>query len=219
MQIKSKIKEINLKTLKKIVKNNITFNGVLREIGVKRSGTSIKVLKMRLDNEYINYNHILKNIKKYEQIPLDKILINDSSYQRHNLKKRLLKFELLKNECRECGLKNKWNNKKLTLQIDHINGINNDNRIENLRMLCPNCHSQTETYAGKKNVKSKPNIEKINLKHLIWPTKEKLEKLLWQKPATQIAKEFNVSDVAVAKWAKVYNIKKPGRGYWTKLIK
>jgi len=67
MQIKSKIKEINLKTLKKIVKNNITFNGVLREIGVKRSGTSIKVLKMRLDNEYINYNHILKNIKKYEQ--------------------------------------------------------------------------------------------------------------------------------------------------------
>jgi 5-methylcytosine-specific restriction endonuclease McrA len=42
-----------------------------------------------------------------------------------------------------------WNNKKLVLQVDHINGINDDNRLENLRFLCPNCHSQTETFSKK----------------------------------------------------------------------
>lgn len=68
---------------------------------------------------------------------------------RFNLKKRILRLSLLKYECSECSLPPKWNGKVLSLQLDHINGVNNDNRIENLRFLCPNCHSQTETFAHK----------------------------------------------------------------------
>lgn len=69
--------------------------------------------------------------------------------QRHHLKKKILKNKLLANECQICKQPPEWNGKILVLQLDHINGINNDNRIENLRLLCPNCHSQTDTFCHK----------------------------------------------------------------------
>lgn len=53
------------------------------------------------------------------------------------------------NECAICGLPPKWNNKPLVLHLDHINGERKDNRIENFRLLCPNCHAQTETFSWK----------------------------------------------------------------------
>lgn len=67
---------------------------------------------------------------------------------RRTVRKRLLEEGILRHECYECGITH-WFGKALTLQLDHINGINDDNRIENLRMLCPNCHSQTDTFSGK----------------------------------------------------------------------
>lgn len=70
---------------------------------------------------------------------------------RSNIKRRLLAAGLLENRCQECGL-NEWLGEALVAQIDHINGIHDDYRLENLRMLCPNCHSQTETY-GHRNRK------------------------------------------------------------------
>lgn len=68
------------------------------------------------------------------------------------LKEKVIKNKLLKYKCAECGIST-WKNKPLVLQLDHINGNNRDNRIENLRLLCPNCHAQTETYCGKNRVK------------------------------------------------------------------
>ena len=50
---------------------------------------------------------------------------------------------------RQCGNEGFWNGKKLVLQLEHKNGIHNDHRVENLCFLCPNCHSQTDTYSGK----------------------------------------------------------------------
>ena len=73
-----------------------------------------------------------------------------SGKSRHNIKHRLLRAGLLENRCEECGL-TEWQGKPLIVHIDHVNGIKNDHRLENLRMLCPNCHSQTETYGGKKH--------------------------------------------------------------------
>lgn len=75
------------------------------------------------------------------------------SYGTNKLKKRLFKAGILKEECEECGIGNIYNDKPLVLHLDHKNGINNDHRLENLRILCPNCHSQTETYAGKNSKK------------------------------------------------------------------
>ena len=56
---------------------------------------------------------------------------------------------LLEYKCEQCGNTGEWLNQPLVLQLDHINGIHDDNRLENLRFLWPNCHSITETYAGK----------------------------------------------------------------------
>jgi hypothetical protein len=145
----------------------------------------------------------------------------------------------VEHKCAVCGLPPYWNSKYLQLQIDHINGVGTDNRIENLRFICGNCHLQTENF-GVKNSASylarevivKPlKIKKIlpseinpNWRHnprpdarkVSRPSKEELEKLLWEKPTTQLAIDFGVSGKAIEKWAKSYGIKKPGRGYWMK---
>ena len=84
--------------------------------------------------------------------PLTEVIANGKS--RYNLKWRLIRAGILENRCSACGL-DTWRGKPLGIQIDHINGKRNDNRIENLRMLCPNCHSQTDTFAGKKRDRSR----------------------------------------------------------------
>jgi hypothetical protein len=67
---------------------------------------------------------------------------------RHTIKRHLLRAGILENRCSWCGLTS-WRGQPISIQIDHINGIRDDHRVENLRMLCPNCHSQTETFAAR----------------------------------------------------------------------
>ena len=90
--------------------------------------------------------------KRYggDKIPLEEILEGKHpQYQTAKVKKRYLEAGLLEEKCDWCGIENEWNGKPITLQLDHINGINSDHRLENVRMLCPNCHSQTDSYCGR----------------------------------------------------------------------
>ena len=117
-----------------------------------RGGSSLDVLKRRITELGCSTEHfgqkasIISPTSKYT---LDEILVENSSYANiSRLKIRLVKENRLEYKCAFCGI-SEWMGKPLSLQLDHINGKNNDHRIENLRFLCPNCHSQTETYAGK----------------------------------------------------------------------
>ena len=119
----------------------------------------------------------------------------------------------IKYSCQECGISNMWNNKTITLQVDHINGNFLDNTINNLRFLCPNCHSQTATYAGKSS-RLKPsqidpnwrNREKLSTRKVIRPSKEELQDMLRKETFVAIGKKYKVSDNAVRKWAKKYDL-------------
>ena len=83
------------------------------------------------------------------KIPLKEILEGKHPYyQTFKLNKRLIKEKVFDNKCAICKIDN-WNNKPISMHLDHINGISTDHKLENLRLLCPNCHSQTETYCGK----------------------------------------------------------------------
>ena len=91
----------------------------------------------------------------------DKCTWNKTSIKRFLKNNKILDFTI----CSLCGISDQWNGKKLILQLDHINGNNIDNRIENLRIVCPNCHSQTDTFCNKKNL-NKPVISKVDTKKL-----------------------------------------------------
>lgn len=82
------------------------------------------------------------------RIPLDEILQNGTNYRTDALKKRLIKEGLKEYKCERCGII-EWNNEEIVLELHHINGNHFDNRLENLQILCPNCHSQTLTHKGK----------------------------------------------------------------------
>lgn len=89
-------------------------------------------------------------------LTLEEICVENSTYTSTNgLRKRLLKEGIKQHKCEWCQRKT-WNKLPIPLELDHINGINNDHRLENLRILCPNCHSQTPTWAGRNRGNYKP---------------------------------------------------------------
>lgn len=135
-----------------LVTQSFTIKEILIKLNKTYSAGNYRTLHNRLKLENIDISHIRNTTKtsnSTKSLPLEEVLIANSTYKTFCLKKRLLKLGLLESKCSECQLSTNWNNKPLSLQLDHINGINNDNRLENLRMLCPNCHSQTDTYSGK----------------------------------------------------------------------
>lgn len=152
----SKIYNVSDEEFIKIVSQSHTYSDCLRALGLNTVGSSSRdILKLRIKelncdiNHFHNHAYYALNMSKCTTYNLQDILIENSTYfNTSNLKTKLLKAGLLQYKCDICGI-NQWFGQDLSLQLDHKNGINNDNRIENLRLLCPNYHSLTETYAGK----------------------------------------------------------------------
>ena len=163
----SNIRSIEIEKIKFTVEQSTSLREVLIKLELDLSGNNYVLLKQIIINNSISTDHLLgKSHKKsvhllwsgYNKIPIESILISNSTYQTSKLSKRLQKEKIIPYQCKHCGLSGDWNGQPLTLHLDHINGINNDHRIENLRFLCPNCHSQTPTYCGRNSTgKRKPN--------------------------------------------------------------
>lgn len=137
------------------VKNNFSVRNVLKSLGLAPAGGSYKlfharVKKLGLDTSHFTGQGHLKGKSNtwVVKIPLIDILVENSTYNSNNLRRRLISEGLLPNQCSKCKLTD-WLGEPITLHLDHISGDNTDNRLENLRLLCPNCHSQTPTYCGR----------------------------------------------------------------------
>ena len=149
----SKVYQISDKEFKGLIKKSNSYSDVLRALGLNtKGGSSTDILKKRIRELNCSISHFNKGIKPSNnaKYSLDEILVENSTYMNiRSLKDRIVREKRLEYKCAMCGNKGIWNGQKLSLQLDHINGVHNDHRIENLRFLCPNCHSTTETYAGK----------------------------------------------------------------------
>jgi hypothetical protein len=287
----------NIKLLRENVKISTSFTCLIKNMNFKQGNGAIRRLKNAIKKYNISTEHFLgqgwskgKNIITYPTKsgnPMEKHFCVNSKTGRSMIKKCIIQEKFIPYMCGECGLIDNWNNRPINLHLDHINGINNDNRLENLRFLCPNCHSQTDTYCSnvqnrysdediKKASENCTNIRQVMLKmnmttgtnynrlkkllpHLVkkpfvepidsievshqkseyngsnkskeWvtkiglsnrrvkdrPSKEDLSKMIENTPIVQIAKQYNVSDNAIRKWCKAYDLQMKPRGYWEKV--
>ena len=150
--MKSKVYQVSDEEFKTIVANSFSYSDCLRALGLgTNGGSSTDVLKRRIQELNCSIEHFNKGKSSgaYTHYTMSEILVKNSNYVAiSRLKKRLVNEGYLEYRCACCGI-SEWMNKPISLQLDHINGDNRDHRIENLRFLCPNCHSQTDTYAGK----------------------------------------------------------------------
>lgn len=188
----------------------------------KQSKANIEELTGLLNQYGIAYQTLpIKLIQ--DKIPLTEILVENSTYQSAKLKKRLVDEGIKQDRCEICGQGNTWNGKSLVLQLDHINGVHTDNRLENLQIVCPNCHTQTDTFCTRKlkhhncckncgkEIASKSTwcpecALKHNRVHKVSPadkpSKEALLRLIREKPFTEIGRIYGVTDNAIRKWCK-----------------
>lgn len=137
--------------LREVVGASRNIGECLDKLGIRRGGKTYAYFRTICQSRGIELN-FPNNYASPFKVPDEKVFVENSPYinNRILLKKRCLDNGWLENKCAFCGTGPVWNGKPLTLQLDHINGKNNDHRIENLRILCPNCHTQTETYAGRR---------------------------------------------------------------------
>lgn len=138
-----------------IVKKNFSiasclFDQGLKPMGANYAGFKKRVKRLQLDTSHFTGQGHLKNKPNpyVSELSIDEAFIKDGLLSSGHLKRKILKYDLKPYECEWCHIK-EWRGEPLSLHLDHINGINNDNRLENLRFLCPNCHSQTHSYCGK----------------------------------------------------------------------
>jgi hypothetical protein len=215
-----KITELTKEELKSLVDSHENINQILITLGVNSNGSgayrTFRNHCKRMGVETPMFTTTNREFRK--RIPMDEILVENSTYSNNGrLKKRLVREGILEYVCVGCGNNGTWEGKDLTLQLDHINGINNDNRKENLRFLCPNCHTQTNTY-GSKNLKKKHYCEcgaekakrsdncqtcsKIKQRKVERPSQEQLIKEIEELGYCGVGRKYGVSDNAIRKWVK-----------------
>lgn len=153
--MENKIYKLSDEQFVELLKKSSTISEVLFKLGytVKGNSWGYSQVKRRMDD--LNLDHSIFKGKsaiikttKLNNIKKEDILKENCKHQRTVLRRYIIKNNLIPYKCAICGC-TEWQGKTLSLELDHINGINNDNRLENLRFLCPNCHSQTSTYGSR----------------------------------------------------------------------
>lgn len=160
---------VDEETLRSAVETSETKAEVLEKCGSGGSrGSTHRVLRIKCREYGIDLSELEARSRaklngllapSREPRPLSEVLVEGSSYRTTHLKARLIREGLLENRCVECGHPPEWNGKPMVLILDHINGVFNDNRLENLRLLCPNCNSQMPTFAGRNSTRRRLDLD------------------------------------------------------------
>ena len=222
--------------LQKIVSQSFSYKEVIQKLGYSTvSGANNITLKNRLELYNIDTSHFYTNQNSNAPIVRNEsnVFIENSTASQKVLRHWYKKGEYTPYICSICGLEPFWQGKELTLILDHINGSNHDDRLENLRWVCPNCNQQLET-TGFKKIRSTTEknycvdcgIEISNkairckecsnkhkrIKTEDMPiTREQLKNLIRDEPFTRIGAKFNVTDNAIKKWCDKFNLPRTKR--------
>lgn len=217
----------DLTKIKNAVQKSINFTEVLKELEIPRQGNNSSTLKKIIEKNNIDISHFTYRAREYKTnyTYAHEYLNNQKPIHTHKLKQKLLKENLIENKCAICGI-NEWLGQPIVLQLHHINGDNTDNRLENLQLLCPNCHSQTDNYCGNanKNVEIKycPLCGKVisktatlcikcsnQNKHYeskIQPLEQLVEDLKELQSYSKIGLKYGVRDNTIKKWFIKYGL-------------
>jgi ribosomal protein S27AE len=151
-------------SLELIVKNSFNIKEVLDKLNKVASQKSYEIIRNYIDEYKIDTSHFDSYKKNKGRINVNTTDINSllqigTKIGSSHLKDKLYKAGLKERKCEKCGQGEIWNGAKMSLILDHINGISNDNRIENLRILCPNCAATLPTHCrGHKGLKYAPIV-------------------------------------------------------------
>ncbi len=150
--------------LRDAVKESLSLRNVIRILGLRPTGGNYDQVKKYIKEYDLSTSHLTGKLwSKGKKVPfrpiikLEDVLVKNSTYQSFKLKKRLFSAKLKKPNCEICSWAQVSVDGRLPLELDHINGDRHDNRIENLRVLCPNCHSLQITHRGRN--RKRPSAE------------------------------------------------------------
>lgn len=215
--------------IEKILLNCDSFKEFILKIGF-RSAESYIYKKVKKYLEEIDVKVCFENFKYEHRVnvrkgsaKLDAEMFKEHTKFSNQMKTRIIDKELLLYECECCKNDGIWNDKELTLHLDHKNGNRTDNRLENFRLLCPNCHSQTGTYAGRNIKKKNPKTHLCDCGKRIWRSSKKCKNCqnINQRKETRpeydvlledikefgykaTGEKYSVTDGAIRKWIKFY---------------
>ena len=140
---------------------SVSWAEALRRLGMCDSGGSHLILRKYAAIWQISVAHFdpYARARTKPNTPLDKILVEGSTFSRGHLKRRLFRAGLKQPICELCGQGELWRGRRMSLVLDHANGVRDDHRLENLRILCPNCNATLDTHCGRNKPREVPSRE------------------------------------------------------------